>query len=196
MTPRALPDFEFPMASLLTHPIVPLTFGFALGSKRIPVRYWLLGAIASMAADADVVAFALRIPYESQFGHRGATHSIFFAIVLAALVTLRERRHFPAHALLFGYLFASAISHPLLDMLTDGGLGIALFWPLSTERFFFPATPLAVSPIGAAFFSAEGVGVVMSELEWIWIPCAAIAILTMMLRKRRHGIAAAATFPN
>lgn len=173
------------MASLFTHPIIPLTVGLALGSRRLPVRYWLLGAVASMAADIDVLAFAFGIPYEAQFGHRGATHSIVFALALAALMTLREWRHFRAHALLFGFLFIAAVSHPLLDMLTDGGLGIALFWPFSMERLFFPATPVAVSPIGAGFFSAEGAQVILSELEWIWIPCAAIAALTTILRKRR-----------
>ena len=172
------------MASLFTHPIVPLTAGFIIGSKRLPMRYWLLGAVASMAADIDVVAFALRIPYEAQFGHRGATHSIVFALTLAALMTLREWRPFPARAFLFTYLFIAAVSHPLLDMLTDGGLGIALFWPFSLERLFFPATPIAVSPIGAGFFSAEGANVIVSELEWIWIPCIALAILAAICRKR------------
>ena len=176
------------MASFFTHPVVPLTLGFVLGSKRLPIRYWLLGAIASMAADGDVLAFALRIPYESPFGHRGATHSISFALVLAGLMTLREWRHFAAHALLFGFLFASAISHPLLDMLTDGGLGVALFWPVTAARFFFPVTPVAVSPIGAAFFSTDGAEVIRSELEWIWIPCAAIATGTILFRKRRLRI--------
>ena len=122
--------------------------------------------------------------YEAQFGHRGATHSIVFALALAGLMTLREWRHFRSHAFLFTYLFAAAISHPLLDMLTDGGLGIALFWPFSLERLLFPATPVAVSPIGAGFFSAEGANVIVSELEWIWIPCIVLAILAAICRKR------------
>jgi inner membrane protein len=37
---------------------------------------------------------------------------------------------------------------PLLDMLTNGGLGIAVFSPFSRERFFFPVQPIPVSPIG------------------------------------------------
>lgn len=171
------------MASLFTHPIVPITIGYALGSRRLPVRYWVLGAIASMAADADVIAFALRIPYEAPFGHRGATHSIVFAIALAAALTAREWRHVSARMLLFGYLFLSAVSHPLLDMLTDGGLGIAIFWPFSNERFFFPRTPIEVSPIGAAFFSTDGMNVLLSELKWVWLPCAALMILTRAVRR-------------
>ena len=172
------------MASLFSHPAIPLTVGIVLGHRRIPMRYWLLGAVASIAPDIDVVAFALGIPYEAQFGHRGATHSIVFALALAALMTLREWRHFRVHALLFGYLFVAAVSHPLLDMLTDGGLGIALFWPFSKERLFFPATPVAVSPIGAGFFSVEGADVILSELKWIWIPCIALAILAAICQKR------------
>lgn len=59
-----------------------------------------------------------------------------------------------------------ARSHLLLDTLTDGGLGCALLWPFSTERFFAPWTPLPVAPIGRAFLSAEGVRVAPS-----WWPC-------------------------
>jgi membrane-bound metal-dependent hydrolase YbcI (DUF457 family) len=33
-------------------------------------------------------------------------------------------------------------------MLTDGGLGIAVFAPFSSHRFFFPVQPIPVSPIG------------------------------------------------
>ena len=44
-------------------------------------------------------------------------------------------------------------SHGLLDALTDGGLGAALLWPFSDERFFAPWRPLPVAPIGARFWS-------------------------------------------
>jgi inner membrane protein len=56
------------------------------------------------------------------------------------------------------------VSHPLLDTLTDGGLGCALLWPFSNERFFAPWTPLPVAPIGRNFLSAEGVRVAVTEL--------------------------------
>jgi inner membrane protein len=174
------------VASLLSHPLVPVTLGFVIGRERLPARYWVLGAVASMLPDGDVLAFAFGIPYEAPFGHRGATHSIVFAAVVALLLTLRERRHFARHGLLFIYLLLSAVSHPLLDMLTNGGLGIALFWPFSYERYFFPCTPIEVSPIGAGFFSHEGLMVFASELRWIWLPCAVVTVVTglsLFLRK-------------
>jgi inner membrane protein len=171
------------VASLFSHPLVPITLGLVIGRERLPMRYWVAGAVASIIADGDVVAFALGIPYEAPFGHRGASHSIVFAAIIGLLLMLCERGDFARPGLLFTYLFLSAVSHPLLDMLTDGGLGIALFWPFSYERYFFPHTPIQVSPIGAGFFSHEGLSVFISELRWIWLPCAAVAFLSLFLRK-------------
>jgi len=171
------------MASLFSHPAVPLALGVMLGGKRLPARYWVLGTIASMAPDIDVLAFRFGIPYEAPLGHRGGTHSILFAAILAALFTFREWRHWPRHSVLFLYLFVSALSHPLLDMLTDGGLGIALLYPFSTERFFFPWRPIAVSPIGGAFFSQSGLEVIGSELKWIWLPSVGIAAIWLAMQR-------------
>ncbi len=148
----------------MSHPAVPLALGCVIGRARLPVRFWLLGAAVSIVPDGDVISFVLRIPYSAPFGHRGATHSIVFAAGLAALLTLRFWRRLPTHALLFVFLFLSTLSHALLDMLTDGGLGVALLWPFSDARLFFPVTPIAVSPIGAAFFSPAGRTVISSEL--------------------------------
>ena len=60
----------------------------------------------------------------------------------------------------FLFLFVSTLSHGLLDMLTNGGLGVALFVPMSNERYFFPWRPITVSPIGLSrFVSAWGLRV-------------------------------------
>jgi inner membrane protein len=55
-------------------------------------------------------------------------------------------------------------SHPLLDTLTNGGLGIALFWPFDHTRYFAPWRPIPVSPIGLGFFSPYGMFVALVEL--------------------------------
>jgi len=171
------------MASLFSHPAVPLALGVMLGLHRLPARYWVLGAIASMAPDIDVLAFRLGIPYDAPLGHRGGTHSILFAVIVSTLLMFREWRHWPRHCVLLFYLFVAALSHPLLDMLTDGGLGIALLYPFSTERFFFPWRPIVVSPIGAAFFSQAGLEVIASELKWIWLPLGVIAALVLAITR-------------
>ena len=81
------------------------------------------------------------------------------------------------------WCFACALSHPLLDSLTNGGLGVAMWWPWSDARIFAPWRPIAVSPIGAGFFSARGVHVIVSEMRWIWLPCALIAVTALALRR-------------
>jgi inner membrane protein len=54
-------------------------------------------------------------------------------------------------------------SHGLLDALTDGGLGAALFWPLTAERYFAPVRPIPVAPIGPRIFSMYGLYVIGLE---------------------------------
>lgn len=124
----------------------------------------------SMLPDADVIAFVLRIPYADQFGHRGASHSIVFALLCGALGwAVRDRR-------LGLFIFAVVVSHPVLDMLTNGGLGCALLWPVTSERFFWPLHPLPVAPIGTGMLSARGLFVVATEL-FVFSPLVIWALL-------------------
>ena len=77
----------------------------------------------------------------------GATHSLVFAIALGAVVGLAAPRF--GRPAVRTALMATAVlaSHALLDTLTDGGLGCALFWPSDLTRYFAPWTPLhATSP--------------------------------------------------
>jgi inner membrane protein len=76
------------------------------------------------------------------------------------------------------------LTHGLLDALTNGGRGIAFFSPLTNERSFFPWRPIQVSPIGAGFFTARGLRVLVSESVWIWLPSAIIAITARVVRRR------------
>lgn len=63
-------------------------------------------------------------------------------------------------------LFIAAIiaTHGPLDALTDGGEGVALLWPFSTKRIFFPWRPLPVAPIGIHFLSRAGLAVAKVEI--------------------------------
>jgi inner membrane protein len=124
-------------------------------------------AALSMLADADVIAFRLGIPYSAPFGHRGATHSVMFALLAgcafaAVLSRGKEGRFWP---LAFVATVVS-VSHPLLDALTDGGLGVALLWPFSNARFFAPWRPIPVAPIGARMLSSRGLHVLLIEALW------------------------------
>jgi inner membrane protein len=128
-------------------------------------------------ADLDVVAFRFGVPYDHLLGHRGLFHSLFFALVLGVGVTsvfFRCEPVFSARWFLFcAYFSFLGASHGLLDAFTGGGLGIGLFSPFDTTRYFFPWTPIAVSPFNIrAFFTKWGLRVMASELLWIWLPSA------------------------
>ncbi len=130
-----------------------------LGGSRLK---WGAGlAVLSLAPDLDVIAFKLGIPYEHAFGHRGATHALFAGLVIGLVLwgAVRFLEGRPARQSLAIGMVGSAVwmSHGLLDALTNGGLGAALFWPFTDARYFFPVTPLPVAPIGKAYFTATEV---------------------------------------
>ncbi|WP_127563668.1 metal-dependent hydrolase [Stenotrophomonas indicatrix] len=177
------------MPSIITHAAVPLALWCAADRGRIPPRLLGAGVIAAMLPDADVLAFALHIPYADAFGHRGASHSLLFALVLAVLAALsaffgsrRPSSAPPCQPRLAStvqaaaFVFVCAASHPLLDALTSGGLGVALAWPWSEHRFFAPWRPIRVSPFAPQFFSARGLATLLSELRWVWLPLAGAVI--------------------
>ena len=113
------------MASI-GHIAVGLSAARARGGR---LGEWLAWPALAVAADLDVIAFRLGVPYAAPFGHRRATHSLAFAAVLAVLYVLalhRELRPLSrAWWVLFGVAFAAGASHGLLDACTDGGLGVA-----------------------------------------------------------------------
>jgi inner membrane protein len=121
-------------------------------------------SVLSLLPDADVAGFAVGVAYGDEWGHRGATHSLVFTIALGLAMGLAAplvRRPAARTALLAS---AVLVSHPLLDVLTDGGLGCALLWPFDLTRYFAPWNPIPVAPIGARFFSARGLNVALTEL--------------------------------
>src|SRR5262249_77669 len=131
----------------------------------------------SMLPDADVIGFSLGVRYEAPWGHRGATHSFAFAVIvgLAAALMARWSKRPGLRTALFATLVLA--SHPLLDTLTDGGLGCALFWPFDLTRYFSPWRPIQVAPIGLAFLSPYGAIVAMSELV-LFLPLFVFALRT------------------
>jgi inner membrane protein len=159
------------MPTVLTHPLVALGLSpFFHGA--LPGRRWVAaGALLTVLPDFDTIGFAFGIQYGDLLGHRGLTHSLAFAAVVALGLAAfaRERR-----GAVWAYLFLCAASHGVLDAFTDGGLGVAFFAPFDDTRYYFPWRPIEVSPIGAGFFSARGLEVLRSELLWVLAPCAVL----------------------
>jgi inner membrane protein len=131
---------------------------------RSPATAMVVWSLLSLSPDADVLGFRLGIPYAHAFGHRGALHSFAFLLCVALAISVLARA-FGRSALRTGLLASVVLlSHPLLDVLTDGGLGCALLWPFAAQRYFAPLRPIPVAPIGRAFFSSAGFSVALVEL--------------------------------
>ncbi len=149
--------------------------------------FYCLAAVISIIPDLDVLAFSFGIPYGDVFGHRGFFHSLVFAFLISILLAMMiyRGRDFTTSGVIRMFLvfFIITASHPILDAMTGGGLGIGLFIPFNNERIFFPWRPIAVSPIGIReFFSQWGLRVIKSELHYVIIPSVTVMVLVFMIR--------------
>jgi inner membrane protein len=163
------------MASLLTHALVGSALGQASNREwRRDWRFWGLMVTCSILPDIDALGFHAGVPYGALWGHRGLTHSLLFAAILAAALALAFRQVFPPWKL-GALLFVVTVSHGILDAMTNGGLGVAFFAPFDTQRYFFSWRPIQVSPIGISrFFSWRGLNILSNEIVWIWTPAIAL----------------------
>jgi inner membrane protein len=173
------------MASAFGHALVAITAGKSF-FKEPTFKFVFWGCVCSVFPDLDVIMFNF-VPYEHFFGHRGFFHSLVFCLILAVIIDFfaftKERNS--GRIMRIIYLFLCGASHGLLDMLTSGGLGIAILSPFDDNRYFFPWRPIKVSPIGIAhFFSQKGIRVLKSEFVWIALPCVACYLISVFLRKR------------
>jgi inner membrane protein len=175
------------MASAITHFIV----GAALALPALesaPIRRamppWAIPVSSGLLAVApDLDTFTMRgfgIPYGSFFGHRGFFHSPFFLILISsALAWMAAGRGLRSLAVLWS---CCAVTHPLLDMLTDGGSGVMLLFPFSQERLFFPWRPIHVSPIEISRFFGRAEYILRSELPFC-VAALAIGVSGLLARK-------------
>ncbi|RPI77680.1 MAG: metal-dependent hydrolase [Desulfobacteraceae bacterium] len=169
------------MPSIITHAFVGVVATAALKNRETPKSIWILAPLLAVLPDLDVVAFRFGISYGHAFGHRGFFHSLFFAFALSALLVCLFWRPL-AKQKVYGLILLAFIagSHGLLDALTNGGLGIALLAPFDATRYFFPWTPIKVSPISVkAFFGSWGWAVIKSEFLWVWLPLSALLLISM-----------------
>ena len=137
------------MPSLIAHTVTgyAIARGYELwkgspDASRLVGKYgWLVFAV--LLANLPDLDFVPQLLLGERF-HHGPTHSILFgfAIVTAiwVLATLFVRKYRGAAAALALMLYAS---HLVLDLLSQGGRGMQLLWPFSTQYF---QSPLRIFP--------------------------------------------------
>ncbi len=183
------------MATIFAHDLVPIAVRAGVGPGHISNRLLVVAALATVIPDLDVAAFFYGIPYGDAFGHRGFTHSIAFAAMAGLTTSLFATLLNSSRVISFWLVFVSMVSHPFLDAFTNGGYGVAFFWPLSDTRYFMPWQPIMVSPIGIrGFFEARSLQVLLSEFFWIVLPLLTVTVATRFATSRKKAIPYQLTF--
>lgn len=180
------------MASLFGHAFIAIALGKSFSRNQRTWKLILIAIVCAIIPDADVIGFLFGVPYSSFWGHRGFSHSFLFALLFGALMTAifyRKQFFSKKGIFLLLFFFLSGASHSILDALTNGGYGVAFFSPFNNTRYFFPFTPIKVSPIGILrFFSERGIQVIRSEIVWIGIPGFIYMIIAFLIRKKRNKL--------
>jgi inner membrane protein len=139
-----------------------------------------------MAPDLDWFVSLLNLHPGHMLNHRGAAHSLFAALVIAAAVFLLGYRKDQRRGAVWLCLTIAALSHGLLDALTAGGVGVALFMPFSDTRWACIWQPGRVAPLPLGrqhtFYFLYSL---WTELFWIGLPALAIAAWSRLARQAR-----------
>ena len=159
------------MPTNVTHAIPAIAIGLGLGKKVIPFRVMLTGALIASIPDLDMIGTrSFGVPWDSIYGHRGYTHSILFALLIAfCFAKLFSQTSFKK---IFIFFSVCMLSHGLLDSCNSGGLGIAFLWPLSNHRYHNLLQPIMNVNVSfrGLYLSSKGLPVFISEIIWVWLP--------------------------
>jgi inner membrane protein len=173
------------MPTVVSHSLVAIAFSEAF-EKSKTLKFWTLSILCSIIPDIDVVMFGFGIPYQHMFGHRGFTHSVVFALIIAFFTVCFGYREIGKYTKkwwkYFCYFLILLLVHDLLDAMTSGGLGIGFFIPFDSTRYYLPFRPIRASPLSLTrLFDSEGKRVIVSEIVWVWIPTGALLLLSKLI---------------
>jgi inner membrane protein len=163
------------MSSLFGHAMAGLAISAATTQGRPPRRVWALATACALAPDLDWFTAFFPALEGTTLTHRGLSHSLLAALLLAMTAMLLGFRSQLRSGRLWACMLAAAFSHSLLDACTFGGTGVALLLPFSDVRFVGVWQPIFVSPIPLSgrlldwlLFSLG------TELLWIGLPAALV----------------------
>lgn len=143
-------------------------------SRKLGKRALLWGALAQNLPDIDTVAALWLPPYQNVIVHRGFTHSVLFALVVALLLAVGASRWQQDKKISWGSFFIffllQFLVHDLLD--TFNAYGTGLLEPFSHERFAFHLLYVA-DPLLTIWPAASVLGLVLlknqSAYRWRWV---------------------------
>ncbi len=181
------------MPSSLSHAIAGVAIATPFRLRESYARFWVFAVVCATIQDVDYLWSWRVARWDSIYAHRGITHSIAFAVVLAAAVATlgfagSYWRGFRLR--LFAAFVLVALSHGLLDSLTVYAGGVAFLAPFSAARFFFPWRPLAGPQAGwTEHISRAGrvAYVAGTELLCIWMP--SLLFIGLLRRAERQAAA-------
>ncbi len=180
------------MASLFTHVAVPLIARRAVSiPENLERRLDVIAVLVSIWPDLDYATLPFEVRPSDVLGHRGLTHSLFVAIAVGLVAFLLFPK--PARKRIAALLVLVALSHPIIDALTAGDLGVALFWPITRARFVFPFSLVATCPVGLdEWLGYWGLVTIANEALYIVMPLAlAVGFARLPERRTRLAIYAA-----
>ena len=178
------------MATVITHFVVASSMS-SIAPEEIPrLRLALVLGVLAVIPDLDVIGFQFGVAYSDALGHRGFTHSILFAAMLAFVVPFIAFREIQVLTktwwALVALAFLATISNGVLDAFTDAGLGVGFLIPFDDSRYFAPWRPLATSPLSiSAFFDGPALRILANELVWVGFPLIGILGTIVVFRKLR-----------
>ena len=180
------------MPTPLTHALAGITVAAPLRLRPTPRRTWIAAACCAMLPDIDITWYSRRMPHDTFLAHRGITHSLAFAAVVAAIVTglaFTGPAWRGARLRLWLTLALAMASHGLLDALTRYDRGVMLLAPFSRQRFVFPWHPLALPfPPSLPGWGARLWWIAVWEVSCVWLPCAVILGATLFWQSRERPV--------
>lgn len=136
----------------LTQIVLGASVGEAVLGKKVGNKAILWGAIAGTIPDLDVLLRYFTDEISSTQMHRGFSHSIVFAVLIAPLLAwIAKKIHFKLKEVSFKdwtkLFFWTTVTHPLLDAHTTWGT--QFFWPFNYRLAYqniFVVDPLYTLP--------------------------------------------------
>lgn len=171
------------MPSIFGHAAAGIALGAAFADEKAPRRTRILGTFCALAPDLDWFTAFLRLHPGNYLAHRGITHSLLGAVLLAAGTLLLGFRREQRSLRIGAYLLLAALSHGLLDACTSGKIGVAFFYPFSTSRWACDWQPIQDAPLPFwPGLQLPFLGALLGEMLWIGVPALLLVAGTHLFR--------------